>query len=195
MKRKILLFAVMIGAVGLLCAGCGKKIRSMKEVLDSDDPFIQDMTDIDQKTLRKAWGEPAKTTAISDIWQTTHNGETAYIEAGYDENGNVITVGHSYPFYVIVADVDRRVGVFSRTGYDLGSEELVFIPQEDIFGNPIDIAYGDQWYLLFSGLVMETWPSQIYSPYSAEKTGTVSDQDLPKLEAIAKLYQDFCDQQ
>lgn len=194
MKKKcILMIAAFCMLTGLFC-GCGRSgILSKKSLIEADDPFIQEMTGIERKKLRKVWDEPFFTVGNQDIWEETADGENIYIAATYDEQDKVVVVNRSYPLYVVVADVSegRRLGIFSNADYAIESGNLFFIPDKDIQGREIPLAVGDRLYFAYSGLVMETFPAQISAPYAFEKTGVVTDEEMAQIEEIIADYEEM----
>lgn len=141
---------------------------------------------VGEKDLIKAWGNPL-VAGNERLWPVELTGETKYIVA-YVENGKMISLHKSVLLFVTI--VEKKEGVSYCTvdfnGYTSDRSKLCVMPKEDIFGNVIECEVGDMMLFESNGIIMETYPAQLYNPYSVRKMGKINqaETEIKKKERI-----------
>ena len=185
MKKLAKRLAVLLifGAAVFSLAACGSgKVPTAEEFLNyTMEEELEFAADTSAKALLDKWGEP-QIVNQQRIWTVPLDGETKYISAWFDGD-KVISVHASDILYVTVAAVKANVA-YCLTGWedystDIGN--LTFMPPRTCFGEEIVCEPGDQFIFEFDGLIMEGYPAQLNAPYSATRTGRLTDAEIKTL--------------
>lgn len=180
----IVLFVVMTCFVA-----CGKtKLPDVNTVSQYSDQQLWDLAKtVDEKTLIDNWGEP---TVIDNerLWPLDLTGQEKYMVA-YIEDGKVISLNVSKTMFITVIEGDNGVMycTFGWNDYSADAANLAFMPTQDRFGNAISCEEGDQILFESDGMVAETYPAQLASPYSFRVMGHLSESEVEAIADSIKL--------
>ncbi|MBP5187353.1 MAG: hypothetical protein J6040_09920 [Clostridiales bacterium] len=194
-----ILSVMLIASVGSAFAACKKKTRVpakeeyLKASLENPDraASIKDY-DFDRKSLKSAWGAPTIDGGEfgNDVWSCGEkflvadysSDDPNKIEALYASYTQELVVLFNY-VTIVYASV-RSDGV---TNYQscLTLAEQWFTPEDLEKLQP-----GTILQIEFNGMFMESFPEQIYKPYSIKITGQVDESEMTALEEQANYIRD-----
>lgn len=186
MKKSIfLMFCLVLCICVTACKKEESKVPDIEEFATQKDKdaAMEKLIGIDEKTFIEKWGEPEVIDGNS-LWEVPLDGETKYVCARF-ENGELVTVRTSDILYLVVTEVNEGwmycLADFYDYSYDFS--HLTTCTMTDVFGNTITPEVGDMYMLEFDGMIMESYPAQLHTPYSFTNTGEVTDEILGDLES------------
>lgn len=188
---KTIAFIVMISTIFILSACKQDKIPDVETVSRySSEELINFASTVDEQTLINSWGEPL-TANNERLWPVDLTGGTKYMVA-YVEAGKVISLNFSTTMFINVVMIKEGVTycTFGRDYYSSDTTNLAFMPTQDVFGNGISCEVGDQILFETDGMVMETYPAQIPSPYSVRLMGHLSDEEMDEMTVFKTMNSD-----
>lgn len=167
-KKYIALILASALALVLTLTACGKRIPAIADVIAGDDPFPQELLGFSRKALQRAWGEPGLSDGNCDTWDM----DGRFVRVLYDADGKAETVNRSEEMTALVLGTEENGTVWitevPKDGEEISLGGLITFRSGDL--KPGDIVT-----MQFEGIVMETYPAQIGTPYSVEVTGTYAD--------------------
>ncbi len=187
--KKILSLIIILAVVMSFVTACGKnKLPDVNTVSQYSDEQLWDLAKtVDEKTLIDSWGEP---TVINNerLWPLDLTGQEKYMVA-YIEDGKVISLNVSKTMFITVIEGDNGLMycTFGWNDYSTDAANLAFMPTQDRFGNAIACEKGDQILFESDGMVAETYPAQLASPYSFRIMGHLSESEIEAIADSIKL--------
>lgn len=187
--RKALSLIIILAAVMSFVTACGKnKLPDVDTVSQYSDEQLWDLAKtVDEKTLISSWGEP---TVIDNerLWPLDLTGQEKYMVA-YIEDGKVISLNVSKTMFITAVKGENGVMycTFGWNDYSTDVANLAFMPTQDRFGNAISCESGDQILFESDGMVAETYPAQLASPYSFRIMGHLSESEVEAIADSIKL--------
>ncbi len=159
---KNMLKLLLISLIICFLSACGKSIPTTNEIL-ANDAYAYEFTDnITLKDLTKAWGEPYDFRNGNTIWKVNDK----YISVVFD-NDYAYAAHSSHTLRATI--IEENEGTFiicpCEGQWELNSSDKIFFSPQWLPDGAV-VSVGTTLIIEYNGMIMETYPAQIYEPFS-----------------------------